>query len=382
MTALPSVLAGVLLLAAVPARAETPPSAAEPAPRASPRKRHSQGPKARPKRHGRTAPATKAAPGVRRLAPGRWRPEVADALERLLEQEGAGREDYSDADPPVAVFGWEDVSITHRLGEAVFRRLVTRADFKFSEEFWGEVPEVYGRARLRSDYESFRDHAQASWPKEPAYRSYRKGFLRCYQRMCAAEGAKSCARWLTVLLKGFSQDELRNYSTETIRQEFLRPVGEELAVDDIDDPAPVKMPVGLRRIPEMADLYRRLLDRGFDVWVLSGSNDWSLKTMAAMYGVDGSRAVGVRCKVVNDKLTADVLIPIPVGSGQAEALTLFVGRPPSLVVASSGDSELLGYGRGVRIAVADAGAGGAVWERKGWLYQPRFSPVRPPQEFQ
>jgi len=371
------------------------------------------------------------------LAPGRWRPEVGDALERLLEYGGEGTPDYSVFDPPVAVFVWDDVAMTHDPGQALFYRMVTRVRFKFSESFWTKIPEQYGRLRIRAAHAAFQerlakfDAESESLQKDilrvreegfglprtdprfetlgqelsslrqqrlavearrtaalapllssdPDYRAFRKGMLRCYQSICAEQGGKVCASWLVGLLAGFEEEELQNLSRVMIDSEFKRTVGSQLVKDALDDPDPVRFPVGLRGIPEMADLFRQLRKKGFDVWVLSTTNEWTIKLLTQMYGVHQSRTVGIRSQVSEGRVTDNILEPIPFGTGQAAAVTFFIGRPPALVVGGERDEPILDYGRGVRIVMAARGADPASWRKRGWLVQPKFSPDRAPQEF-
>lgn len=381
-------------------------------------------------------------PKTRRLAPGRWRPEVAYALERLLEFEGEGTPGYTPNVPPVAVFSWEDVAITHDVGEAVFLRMVRRAEFKFSDEFWKLIPEQYGRARIRIGYERFVDRlaalneagalaeqdalvrreARAKARKlpmgperetrletlaeegaraeearaernlkrlsileplaasDPAYRMYRKAFAGCYQSICREVGRRACAEWLVKLLSGFTEEKLRDYTLTTLREELRRPVGTEDLGEAIGDPVPVRVRTGLRLIPEMRDLFQKLKDKGFDVWVISSTNDWSLKASVDSYGVHISRAVGVRSRVIEGRLTLKILRPTPSGTGKAEAVTMFIGAEPALVMAGPGEESLLDYGRGVRVMIADKGSDTSEWTRRHWLFQPRLSPVRAPQK--
>jgi len=367
---------------------------------------------------------------TRRLAPGRWRGEVADALERLLEYQGRGRPEYSEQDPPVALLVFDDVSINNSPGESLFFRLVTRASFKFTDGFWEKIPEQYGKASLRSAYEAFRerlaglDAEQETVARDmlrareelfepealdqaldalrqarerievrrtaalvpllrgdPGYRRYRKGMLRCYQSICADMGEKVCASWLTSLLDGLTEEEVAIHSRAMLDSEFRREIGMESIEASLDDPAPVRFPVGLRAIPEMRDLYSNLKRRGFDVWVLSTTNDWTIKMLTSIYGVDPSRTVGVRSAVSEGRLTGRVLIPIPYGTGQAAAVTFFIGRPPALVVGAGRDEAVLDYGNGLRVVMAGPGDNSEPWTRRGWSVQPRFSPDRAPQEF-
>lgn len=315
------------------------------------------------------------------LPPGRWRPEVAEALDRLLASQGAGTPGYSTDDPPVVAFSLEDVVVTGSIGEALFYRLVSRADFKFTDEFWALIPGRYS-ARARAAYESFRGQPRETWESDPYYRIYRKALFRSQHVVAREWGGKRCAAWRVRLMGGFPESELRAYVRALIDEEFRRPVGFETVEEITGDPDPVKVRVGLRRIQEMEDLFLAFRERGFDVWVMSDAYQWAAEEIAKEYGVHASRVVGVRTKVTDDgMLTSDILTPVPKEAGRAEAATMLVGRTPELVIGNRDDAPLLDYGRGLRILVVEPEeAAAGVPKGKKWLAQPRFSPDRAPQE--
>lgn len=316
----------------------------------------------------------------RRLAEGRWRPEVAQALEALLAERGKGSPGYDPRDPPVAAMVFDDAAITHNVGEAIFSRMVSGAEFGFKESFWELVPIQFGKARIRAGWEGFRELPRSSWPRDPHYLMYRKGFLRCYQSLCREFGAARCSGWLVKLLSGFREAEIRDYIRAAIEEELKAPVGEESVGEGGEDADPVRVRTGLRFIPEMQDLFARLKEEGFDVWVLSSSNHWAVEAMSEEYGVHPSRVLGIRPKVLEDGVSSELLIPLTQGTGNAEAVSMFIGRSPALILGAEADEPLMRYGRGLRIQIVEASRLGVPSERRPWLLQPRFSPVRAPQK--
>lgn len=329
------------------------------------------------------------APRVRRLAPGRWRPEAAEALENVLNDYGEGTADYDPGDPPAVVISWDDVAVTNRIGDAIFYKLVTDAEFKFNDDFWELIPLHFGRLKIKAGYNEFHSRPRSVWEKNAFYRMYRKEFFRCRRSVCGEYGGKDCALWTARLLKGFTENELRLYVRDVMDAELKRPVGIEKIGTAREDPDPVEIPVGLRLIPEMSDLFAKLKEKGFDVWVFGSSNQWAVEEMALEYGVHRSRSVGLRTKVVNGQLSSIPLLPITVGPGKAEAAAMFIGRAPVLIIGGPDDDELLSYGRGTRVRVVSAqnilpgfdGArpAGASPGRVRAIEQPQFSPMRAPQ---
>ena len=341
----------------------------------------------RPARHrGKRPPAPHPADPTaitwpRRLAPGRWRPEVADALERLLEQLGKDSTGYSAFDPPAAVLTLDDAALSGSPGEALFTRLTADAAFSFSPDFWKQVPPHHGGPAARAGWLSFKDQPSAVWPRDPHYLMYRKAFHGALAAL-SRESERTAARWLAALLTGLKEADLQRMVRQVTADALRRPLTAEEVGDSPEDPAPASARAGLRTVPEMTDLVEKLLERGFDVWLVSRSNQYSALEAGRLFGVHPSRVLGVRQKVSDEVVGTETLSPLPVGTGAAEALTLFLGRSPMLEVGTPGDAPMLDYddGAGLRVVLCDPAAPPQDAARKGWLVQPPFSPVREPQE--
>lgn len=319
----------------------------------------------------------------RRLAPGRWAPDAADSLERLLEYLGEGTTGYSRADPPVAVLMLDGCALTGSPGDALFAKMTAQAAYAFDDAFWKLLPPQYGAASVRAGWLSFKDQPRAVWPKDPNYLLYRKTLHRAYDRLCADAGRRTCARWRVTLYKGLEEAQLQRLAREAVAEGLRRPVAPEPVGDSPDDPSPAEARPALRVIPEMRDLAQKLLARGFDVWAFSLSGQYSATEAARLYGLHPSRVVAVRSKISNGTLTEETLNPVPEAHGLAEAVTMFLGRPPALAVARPEEAPLLDTddGEGLRVLVAPAdGPDAAAARKKGWVVQPPFSPVREPQD--
>lgn len=319
----------------------------------------------------------------RRLAPGRWAPETADALERLLQFFGAGTTGYSTADPPAAVLMLDDCAISGSPGDALFAKMTTQASFVFDDAFWRLLPPQYGAASVRAGWLSFKDQPRNIWPKDPNYLLYRKSLHGAFDRLCADAGARTCSRWRASLYNGLEEAELQRLARAAIAEGLRRPVTPEAVGNSPDDPAPAEARPALRLVPEMKDLAGALLARGFDVWAFSLSGQYSATEAARLYGLHPTRVVGVRSKIVNGALTSETLNPVPEAYGLSEAVTMFLGRPPALAVGRPQEAPLLDTddGDGLRVLIAPAvGPEAEAGRKKGWVVQPPFSPVREPQE--
>lgn len=361
-------LAMVFSLAAFHADAADPKSAPQAAPKsaaARPRKRRAPRYKDLARPRGPRAP-------LQRLASPGWRPEVKQALESLLTAKGNKAKTYDIDWPPVAVFILDGVAHAHDSGEVAFLRLVERAEFRFAEPWWQRVP-LEERARARRAHKLFSSRPEAVWPQDEDFLMWRKAMLSGYDLICRRDGRRACRSWLTSLLMGYTEGEAESYMRETVEEALRDPFSTDRIGAHAGDEKPVPMPRGLRRTPAMQELVRELLDLGFDVWALSASNQWVAEAMATRYGIDPSRVIGMRSRVLNRRLQPDVVDPLPVGAGTTEAVILFVGRHPDLVVAPPEDVELLEHGKGLRVAI-DRGDErfAARAKERGWLLQPEL----------
>ena len=324
-------------------------------------------------KHGK--PAEKAKVYVPLLKEKGWTPEAHKALEDLIAAKGAASKGYDDQWPPVAVFTLENVSSLHNPAEAAFLQLIERAEFRFSKAWWDLVP-MEQRERAQLDYKHFSSMQPSYWPHDEYYLDWRKAMLDAYSMLCRRDGLRNCRAWLATLLIGPKEKEAEAYQREVLDEALRETVAEEPVFANAGDQAPVTIGRGVRRVPAIGELIRELRKAGFDVWMLSTSSQWMAEAFASGYGVEANRVVGVRVRIVNTVLQSELIDPVPGGAGMAEAVTVFMGRAPDLVVAGPEDRELLGYGKGLRIAIdrGDALLRARAKDR-GWLLQPVLPPA-------
>ncbi len=306
----------------------------------------------------------------------RWDPEVRRALETLIDVHGSKSAGYDPQRPPTAVIALNDTALVNDLGLAVFKRLVERVEFKFGDEFWDLVPVGFGRRRLRSRYERFRTEPVSSWKRQPAYHQYRRQFFRSYRDICRRRSRKECRAFLASLWKGFTVGELRGYARDAVREALAAPVDAEMLQERPGDADPVIMRTGLRLVPELKNLVLVLTRFGFDVRLISDDARLLVSEMAAEFGLEAEKAIGLEVGVssVTSVISGQVFEPVTVGSGRVAALIRRVDRDPLLIVGGHYvDIEMLQYGRGTRLLI-DHGdsAMREIAAEKRWLVQPAF----------
>jgi HAD superfamily phosphoserine phosphatase-like hydrolase len=99
--------------------------------------------------------------------------------------------------------------------------------------------------------------------------------------------------------------------------------------------------------PEMCDLVQRLRESGCDVWAVSSSNQWIIRSAMRYFGVPENRILSAEVAVENGTIgrtITDRLIRVPSGPGKVEAIRS--------VLKSSPDQA------------PDCAFGNAIWDRE------------------
>ena len=92
---------------------------------------------------------------------------------------------------------------------------------------------------------------------------------------------------------------------------------------------------------DMRELVRRLLDSGCDLWAVSSSNQWVIRTAMRDFGIRQDRILATEVAVENGVIT-DHLVRIPSGSGKPEALREVLDGPLDCAFGNSvWDREML-----------------------------------------
>jgi phosphoserine phosphatase len=309
------------------------------------------------------------------LAPGGWLPENRQRLERLIREYGKGGPRWDPRHPPVAAFDWDGTMIIGDAGDALFFHLIREMGFKFSDgdRFWGLIPEEFGRGAIRASYEEIKGLPLGEAKKTAAYRRYRKLFHRAYLMEQERSGRlHSGFGWPLELMSGLTVQEVERASEEALRRELSVPLGEEIVSEGPQDPSPIRIAAGVRPAAEMFDLASRLQEHGWDVRIVSGSNEWIVAAFAALAGIPRSRVHGALSRINGGRLTAEV-VQKSWARGKARVLQERALKP--LLAAGDGpyDEELLRLSSGERLVI-DRGAQNllSLAKRRGWMVQPPF----------
>jgi phosphoserine phosphatase len=95
--------------------------------------------------------------------------------------------------------------------------------------------------------------------------------------------------------------------------------------------------------PEMRELVQRLHASGCDVWAVSSSNQWIIRSGMRSFGIPQNRILAAEVAVENGTIT-DCLIRVPSGPGKPEAIRSALKSSPD--------------------AAPDCAFGNAIWDRE------------------
>jgi phosphoserine phosphatase len=93
--------------------------------------------------------------------------------------------------------------------------------------------------------------------------------------------------------------------------------------------------------PEMRELVQRLRASGCDVWAVSSSNQWIIRSAMKYFGIPQNRILAAEVAVENGIIT-DRLIRVPSGPGKPAAIRSVLNSPPDCAFGNAiWDREML-----------------------------------------
>jgi phosphoserine phosphatase len=97
--------------------------------------------------------------------------------------------------------------------------------------------------------------------------------------------------------------------------------------------------------PEMRELIYQLNERGCQVWAVSSSNVWIIRSAMRSFGIPQSRLLAAEAVVENGVVT-DRLVRVPSGPGKVQAIqSAITGTPDCAFGNAIWDREMLGIAR-------------------------------------
>lgn len=286
-----------------------------------------------------------------------------------------GRPDVPAAERPLVVLDFDNTCIRHDIGEALLLEAAERLAFRFDAGFWDAIPADMGRADLQAAVARLAPDSRHEVPPSADFLRWRKGMLLVYEGIIERDGGPASAAWLVQVLAGMRPADVRDLARATLAKELARPIGEELLATGPDDPQPVVMATGIRYHAEMRELVAALQRHGFDVWVVSASNQWTVEVAAAGIGIPADHVIAIRTlRDADGRLTSGIEPPLTYGPGKVEGIRQFIGRVPALAVGDAATDREMLAGADLALLIDKGDEELAAFAReKGWLVQPRFA---------
>jgi phosphoserine phosphatase len=247
------------------------------------------------------------------------------------------------ATKPIAVFDCDGTVIKGDIGESMLYFQLERFLFRVSPaSLWIDFPK---REELHNLYEGLSKLPPERISSDRRFVSFADMVLSWYfDQLEQGETAKACAD-IVRLFAGYSSDEVRQVAAATLRRELNADLAQRTLGRHL-------LPEGIRYIKDSVDLLSQLKASGFDIWSVSGSNQWSVEAVFEPLGIHRDRVIGIDLIDIDDVLSSTVKTPIPVLEGKVNALRERAKGAPLLVVSDSTyDIPLFGIATGLRILI-------------------------------
>lgn len=305
-----------------------------------------------------------------------WQPDVHARLTKLIEHHAAAAHATKQAEQPLAVFDFDNTCILNDIGELFSHFLIDEMLYRYDlNEFWDLIHPDDGRDTLYNVTESAlqipAEHRSTSM--DYGHYLYEMGAL--YGRRLARAGKADCYQWAVRLHVGMTEQQIHNYSKQAIRRELSRVVERQNRYNPVlDTQAPVSIGRGIRMFQEIYTLIQTLKANNFDVWIVSATNIWTVRSFAKIFQITPDRVLGNSLLAGPDNiLTSETIPPVLFRQGKVEAIQKYIGRTPVLAFGDSDtDLEMLVNATDLSVVI-DVGNTElhAAAQKHGWAIQPQ-----------
>ena len=149
-----------------------------------------------------------------------------------------------------------------------------------------------------------------------------------YQEMIREGKSIDAYREMAACMAGIAVAEIEKATAEVMQSENSLITFPERKTE-ISIPVP-------KPFPWMQNFTEFLAARGFDLYIVSASNDISVKTAAkAWFGIPEENAFGIACKSITGKWTDEIIEPAPAGPGKKDVIKQKIGKKPLITAGDS-----------------------------------------------
>ena len=267
---------------------------------------------------------------------------------------------------PLAIFDCDGTVIQGDIGEAMFYFQLEHFLLRISPAtLW---PDFQKRDELNNLFESIVALPDDRRTQDRRFLSFAEMMIDWYFDQLREGATEKACSDITRLWTGFSATEVGQVAEATLKQELASPLTKRTI-------GRATLPKGIRYIQEAVALLRRLQKHGFDLWTVSGSNQWSVEAVFKPLGIPASHVIGIELLEYDGEFVSQVRTPVPVLAGKIGALRQRTRTQPLIVVSDSTyDIPLFEYSTGLRVLVksengnnGDFFSTGNVRMDKSWL---------------
>jgi phosphoglycolate phosphatase-like HAD superfamily hydrolase len=239
-----------------------------------------------------------------------WRAEVREALNKLILEKGITSATYDPAQPPVAVFDWDNTVIKNDIGDATLFWAIRNDKIK------RPVSWTSTNSALNADGVAALDAACNGLASVGAALPTSTSAACADEIVSIYDGGKTKAgksawtnpltttinqqyAWVSQLLAGYTPEEVRDFARAAFDENNNADIGSKQTVGTMS------MNGYVRIYSQIDDLIGALKHNGFDVWVLTASPQHVVEGIVHHVGVDQDHVIGIRSVVAGGKLTTD-----------------------------------------------------------------------------
>ena len=236
---------------------------------------------------------------------GNWDTFNRDQINKMIAQYGKNSANYDAKNPPYAVFDWDNTSVFLDIQEAlmiyqiehlkynmtpeqlsqVIRKNIPSTDFaSASNNKEGKSVNIDLIAQdIVNNYQWIYDNYDQMHGKLPLskikesnqYKEFSTKLRYLYSSIGDTFDVSIAYPWVTYLFTGLTEQDVANMTSATVDWQATQPITkvtwESPAIPSKAGQVSASWNNGLRLSPEMQDLYTKLREAGFDVWVCSAS---------------------------------------------------------------------------------------------------------------
>ena len=299
---------------------------------------------------------------MRTLLPGRWTPENHRRLTEFLD-----RFDVSNpGEAPVAVFDFDNTIVRGDTGSEFYLDTIERLLLRDDDPGLRRVVDALG------DGERILDLQGRARRGRGAMEDFRAAMIGLYHRIYDAKGIHVAYPWVTQVLAGTPEREVRARARALAERDRAIPI--ELFRLPAERGGPSLYCRGGKPFEEAADLVEVLAAHGFEVHVVTGTCGIVVEEFVRAFGLPVAGVHGMELEIEGGVLTDRVVFPATVGGGKLDRVRERIGRRPVLA-AGDGPSDLamMFYARDLTICVGEPDTEvGRIASEKRWLLQRSF----------